>query len=259
MVIGALIGFILAILGYNSVINPNAGRTSVFFIGMAVFFGAVLGRILSSRWANSRIRKITALLYQQGRPQEFVDRFSPIVKKTPDNVVEYVDGSVKLAYAYEAMGEFEKGLSVLKAVDTEKLKLHKLAGTSLLENQKLKLYLLMEDIEKAEEQLERVKELQETATGRAATLAKNLQECVKLGDNWLKCLKGEVGDSAYIKEEVDLSGNRIHKSEMLVLLSRMKRLEGDNDEAMEYLKEAVSVGKDLYGGREAERLLAQLS
>ncbi len=253
MLAGAVIGFVLAVLNYDS-ISQRGGYAAVFFIALFVMIGIIIGRVVSSRLANRRVRKLTSLLYQEGKPQEFLDKFKPIADKIPNNVVEYVDARVKMAYAYEGLGEFEKGLQIVEALEPEKLKLHMLAGTSLTENQKMRLYLLTEDLEQSEHQLERLKELQQEAEGRANTLARNLAECVKLAENWLNFLRGESYDSAYIQEEIQLAGNRIHKSEMQILLARMRRSEGQEEAAKQLLKEAAESGEGLYGGRRARQL-----
>ncbi len=253
MLVGAVIGFVLAVLNYDS-ISQKGGYAAVFFIALFVMIGIIIGRVVSSRLANRRVRKLTSLLYQEGKPQEFLDKFKPIADKIPNNVVEYVDARVKMAYAYEGLGEFEKGLQIVEALEPEKLKLHMLAGTSLTENQKMRLYLLTENLEQSEHQLERLKELQQEAEGRANTLARNLAECVKLAENWLNFLRGESYNPDYIQEEVQLAGNRIHKSEMQILLARMRRSEGQEEAAKQLLKEAAESGEGLYGGRRARQL-----
>lgn len=252
---GGLAGFLLGVLNYNGLILPFAGATSIFFIALLAIIGVVLGRILASVWANRRIRALTALLYQECRPGEFLERFSPIVKKTPDTAVEYIDGNVKLAYACEALGEFDKGLAILSALQPEKLKMHQLVGTALIENQKMRLYLLKEETENAARQLEVLKDLAKLAEGRAKTLTENLLQCVRLAENWIKALQGEPGDTSYIREEIDLAGNRIHKSEMMILLARMKRLERKEEEAAALLREAEVVGRGLYAAQKAGQLL----
>ncbi len=254
MVGGGLLGFLLALLNYAG-LSERGSYATVFLIAMYVFAGVIVGRVASSFFANRRVKAMTALLYQEGKPAEFLEKFEPLSDKVPDNVVEYVDAKNKVAYAYEALGEFEKGLAVVDALKPEELKLHSLAGTSLTENQRMRFYLLSGEIEKAEGQLERLKELQEEAEGRANTLAKNLQECVRLAGNWLNFLKGEEYDSAYIEEEIRYAGNRIHKSEMQLLLARMNHAEGREEPARALLQEAAETGAGLYAGAEATKLL----
>lgn len=256
MLAGAVIGFLLAVLNYDS-ISKKGGYAAVFFIALFVMIGIIIGRVVSSRWANRKVRRMTSLLYQEGKPREFLEKFEPVAAKIPGNVVEYVDARVKMAYAYEGLGEFEKGIQIVEALKPDELKLHMLAGTALTENQKMRLYLLTEDMEKSESQLAKLRELKEEAEGRANTLAKNLAECVKLAENWLNYLKEEPYDSAYIQEEINLAGNRIHKSEMQLLLAGMRYREGQKEAAAQLLKEALKSGADLYGGRRAGELLKE--
>lgn len=278
MAAGAAIGFLIAALGYGG-IRAGASYADVFVIALFVFVGVVVGRIFAGFWAKRKLARMSALLYQEGKPEEFLARFTPVVEKTPRQTVEYVDGRVKLAYAWEALGDFEKGLAMLKGLEPENLRLHSLVGTALVENQRMRLYLLMEDLEKAAAQLERLRELREETVGRSSTLAQNLGQCVRLAENWLGFLKGEEWDTAYIREEASLAANPVHKAEMLLLLARMERGEEEldksqdeaaetsgssgaagsslqqKDEAAGLLKEAAQLGKGLYAAREAERLL----
>lgn len=256
MAAGAAIGFLFVFFNFNS-LRTRGTYAVLFLAALYIFLGVVVGRLLSSFWANRRIKKLTALLYQQGKPEEFLKQFTPIANRIPKDVVEYVDAQNKVAYAYEALGEFEKGLAIVDALKPEELKLHSLAGMSLTENQRMRFYLLMEDLERADGQLEKLRELKETAEGRAKTLAGNLKECVKLAENWLNFLKEETFDPVYIEEEIQYAGNRIHKSEMQLLLARMRRAAGEEEAARKLLNEAAESGEGLYAGTEAGRLLEE--
>lgn len=218
--LGALAGFLLAVLlcrGYMAR-QPVFGRA--FVVALPAFAGAVIGRILAARAASVKLKGILDILYEDDEPERFFDIFEPFVKRIPDTNVEYIDGMVKLAYACEAMGEFDRGLRLLEGLEPERLRLHALAGKAILLNQRLCLYLLSENLPGGEEILSDLQELAKTAERRAPSLAANLRECIRLADNWMKVLKKEPADTAYLREEASLAKNRIHKREMESLLAR---------------------------------------
>ncbi len=253
MALGALIGF-LAMSGAPAWLAFQAGYIRGFLVVLAVFAGAVIGRLLSAVLATRRIARITALLYQEGKPELFIEKFAGILKKTPENTAEYVDGSNKMAYAWEALGEFDQGLKILAGLKPEKLRLHSLSCLSLTTNQRLRLYLLKEDTVLAGEELARLAGFGRQARDRAPALADNLKECVYLGENWLRILTGQKADEEYLRQEIALAKNRIHKGEMLTVLGRYLQQEGRTGEAKELFKEACVCGRGLYAGRLAEEL-----
>ena len=252
VILGALAGLALAELTAGV-----PGYFKLFFLLLPMLFGAVVARIAAGRWANKRLKQIYGLLYTEVKPQEFLASFAPLVEKVPDITIEYVDGKNKLAYAHEALGQFEEAMACIADVDTEKLKLHQLGGMAITCNQKLRLQLLQEDAEAARETLEQLRTIGEAALVRAPALGKNTMECVRLAENWLAALEEEPADEAYLLEEVNLSKNRIHKSEMLLVLAYVYRNLGDNTRWEETLLEAMTEGRGLYAEGRAKALLTE--
>lgn len=226
MAAGAALGLILAAASYQGVLAPLAGYTSVFIIGLFAFVGVILGRVLASVWANRRLIRLRGLLYSEGDPQSFLDQFGPLVTKVPTGTIEYVDGIHHLAYAWEALGQYDKALELLSRVHPETLKLHALVGCATVENQKLRLYLLKKETESAKAQLKSLKELQNTAAARAPSVGANLKECIRLAEIWLRTLdekpRFEPEDRTYIEEEISLAKNQFHREEMEQLLAQMQ-------------------------------------
>lgn len=257
VILGALAGLALAVLFFEQLTVGVPGYFKLFFLLLPMLFGAVVARIAAGRWANKRLKQIYGLLYTEVKPQEFLASFAPLVEKVPDITIEYVDGKNKLAYAHEALGQFEEAMACIADVDTEKLKLHQLGGMAMTCNQKLRLQLLQEDAEAARETLEQLRTIGEAALVRAPALGKNTMECVRLAENWLAALEGEPADEAYLLEEVNLSKNRIHKSEMLLVLAYVYRNLGDNTRWEETLLEAMTEGRGLYAEGRAKALLTE--
>ena len=257
LMVGALAGLAVAVGFFPQITAGIPGYFKLFFLLLPMLFGAVVARIAAGRWANNRLKRIYGLLYTEVKPQEFLDAFAPLVEKVPDITIEYVDGKNKLAYAYEAMGQFEEAMACIADVDTEKLKLHQLGGMAMTCNQQLRLQLLQEDAEAARESLAQLRNIGEAALVRAPALGKNTMECVRLAENWLAALEGEPADEAYLQEEINLSRNRIHKSEILLVLARVYRNMGDTARWEETLLEAMTQGRGLYAEGKARSLLAE--
>lgn len=227
MAAGALLGLTAAAVCYRGLIEPAAGYTSLFVAALMVFAGVVAGRLLSVRQAGRRLKGYLKILYQEGDGERFLREFSPVVEHTPAHTAEYVDGVHHLAYAWEALGEYDRGLALLEGLEPEKLKLHRLASCAVVENQKMRLHLLREDIAAAEEALKRLRALKEEAQGRAPAVEKGVEGCIRLGEIWLRAASGEVcftqEDRDYIREERDLAGNPVHRREMEGLLSKLEK------------------------------------
>ncbi len=102
-----------------------------------------------------------------------------------------------------------------------------------------------------------LRSLKTTASGRAPALADQLGNCLDLYRVWLQVIRGEDADRSYLREEIDLSKNRIHKSEMQLLLARAEYAAGDPETARTLLLEAADTGRGLYAGEKAEELLSR--
>lgn len=255
MALGTLAGFLAMSGAGRAWLASQAGYIQGFLMILAVFMGAVAGRLGSAFLATRRIARITVLLYQEGQPELFMEKFAGILRKTPKNTAEYVDGSNKMAYALEALGKFDRAMEIVDGLKPEELGLHSLSCQALTANQRLRLYLLKGDTVLAGEELVRLAGFWQQAGGRAPMLAANLKECVYLGENWLKVLMGQKADEEYLRQEIAFAKNRIHKGEMLILLGRYLRQEGRAEEAKELFREACACGEGLYAGRLAEGLL----
>lgn len=250
---GAFAGLAVGLLTYGKL---QAGYGDIFFASLMIFAGVVAGRILSSVWANYKLSRITAVLYRECKPEEFMDIFSPVVQRTPRGTAEYIDGRNKLAYACEAMGDFRRGLEFLEGLEeSAKPHLHALSCQALTINQRLKLQLLMEDQEGAKESKKQLEDLRETAQRRVPLLASNLTQCLRLAEIWLAVWQGTPADEEYLAAEILLAKNRIHKSEMQLLMARALLNRGDEKGARKKLEEASETGKGLYAGRKSQQLL----
>lgn len=227
MAAGAVLGFLTAAVCYRGLIEPAAGYASLFVAALMVFAGVVAGRLLSVWQAGKRLKGYLGILYKEGDPERFLREFSPVVERTPAHTAEYVDGVRHLAYAWEAMGEYGRGLELLEELKPEKLRLHRLVSCAAVENQRMRLYLLREDAAAAKERLEGLRRLQEAAAERAPLVGSNLRECIRLGEIWLRAARGEKDfsreDRDYIREEMELAGNPVHRREMEDLLSRLEK------------------------------------
>lgn len=256
MLLGAALGFGVAIVFYEQLTASVPGYFRMFFVLLPGACGAVIGRIYAGFWANRKLREYNALLYVQVQPEQFLQVFGPLVAKAPKDNIAYIDGCNKLAYACEALGRFEDAMGYLDPLEPEKLKHHTLGALATTCNSLARLYLLQGNLEEAENAVERLRAVSEAAMERAPMLGRNTQECVRLYENWLLVLKEQPTDEAYLTEEIELSKNRIHKSEIQLVLARAMANRGNQTEADELLLEALSTGKGLYAEHQARKLLS---
>ena len=256
MLLGGTLGLIAAVLMQGSLAVP--GYIRMFFLLLPVMLGIVIGRIAAGFWANGKLRQLQAILYEQVRPEEFLNTFAPIVEQTPVETIAYVDGCVKLAYAYEALGQFDKAMDCVTPLHPEKLKHHTLGGMAITCSQKTRLLLLQEKTGEAAICLQSLRAIADTATERAPALGRSTRECVRLYENWLSVLCGQPADEAYLAEEVQLAKNRIHQSEIQLVLAQAAVNRGDTAQARRLLVDAQASGSGLYAERRAGELLSDM-
>ena len=252
---GAIVSLILVLPLYKEWLPQQEFYMKAFYLAVPVFAGIAAGRIFSGWWAGKRLSKIETVLYQELNPEGFIRIFLPLVEQTPKETAEYVNGRVKLSYAYGILGNFEEGRKQIDRLQPEKLKLHVIAAASLVANQMVKISLWSDDRETAEKYLEELKELRDAAAGRAKSLAESLKNCIRLNEVWIDFISGKAIDDAYVEEEMNLSVNRAYRCEMQLLLGKMKLKKGDLQAAEEMLRPLARLDKELYFSREAARLL----
>ena len=258
-ILGALLGLAAAVLFWEQITASIPGYFRMFFLILPGALGAILGRLYASVWANKKLRQYNELLYVKVEPARFLEVFAPLVQKAPKDNIAYVDGCNKLAYAHEALGQFDEAMGCISTLEPEKLKLHALGGIAMTCNQQLRLLLLQEKLEEAREVLQQLRNVAEVAMARAPMLGRNTNECVRLYENWLLVLEGQPADESYLEEEIRLSKNRIHKSEIQLVLAKACENRGDMVQADELRLEALTTGKDLYAERRARELLGAVS
>ena len=221
------------------------------------FLGIIFSRILSAGYANRKLREMYRKLYAETKPQEFIDLFTPRLSQVPQNLAEYMDGRVRLSFAEEALGHFDRALELLADLRPEELKLHTLTASSLVVNQRAGIFLLEKDTAAAAEQIEDLKELRKMAEKRAATLASNLTQCIRLGEARIRAAEGAMTeeDEKYLQEEIRLSTNVIHQKEMQLALAEGYLLTDRQAEAEALLKEITAERSGLWTEEAADRYL----
>lgn len=255
MLLGAALGLLIAVFGLGGVIGAQVVYIRLFLIALCMLAGVVLGRLLSAVWATVRLRKLNGILYGRCDPEAFLGAFEKVAKNVPAGTVEQVDAQTKIAYACEALGKVDEGLRAMEGLKPRELKLHALQCTALVENQRMRLYLLGEDAEAASSQLKVLEELQQVAEKRAPALGTQLGECVRLGRCWLNILLDEECDLDYIRSQIAASQNRIHKAEMQLLLGYALRSCGLDLDSREAFVGAAETAPDLYAAKRAKQEL----
>lgn len=218
-------------------------------------FGACAGRLFSGIWANKQMEKYNALLFKQGDPGKFLEVFTPIVERTGENTIEYVDGCNKLAYAWEAKGDFEKAWSYIGALNPRKVKRDGMGGVAATYSNRVRVLLLQEKREEAKAALEELRLVSEAAMYQSAALGKSTENRIRLYESWLRILDGEPGDEEFLEIEIDRALNPINKSEVQLLLALSCENRGDQAAAEELRMDAMTTGAGLWTGEKARELL----
>lgn len=254
---GAAAALLLVFPLYKNWLPQQEFYMKAFYLAVPVFAGIAVGRVFSGWWAGKRLSRMDSVLYHELNPKGFIESFLPRVEGTPKETAEYVNGRVKLAYAYGLLGDFEESRKQMEGLHPENLHLHALAAASLMANQMVKTSLWSDDRETAENYMEILKSLRDAASERAKTLAESLKNCIRLNEVWIDFVSGKSIDDSYVEEEMNLAVNRAYRTEMQLLLGKMKLEKGDLQAAEKLLEPLAELGKELYPAREAARLLGK--
>ena len=123
-------------------------------------------------------------------------------------------------------------------------------------NQKANLWILRKDFLAAQDQIDDLKHLSELAHKRAKMLETNLNAQIRLHEARIAAAKGDANaDIDYLKEEIDLSTNQIHKKEMQLELAEYYLRTGKKDEGIKTLREILENPISLYTEKRARELL----
>ena len=258
---GAAAGLLFAILFYRgNIITGTTDVVRVFYTALAVIIGILIGRITAARLAVKKLQELHAILYRDTKPQEFIDRFTPVLEQVPHELAEYADGAVKLAFAEEALGQFDAGLTRLNALNLSEMKLHSLGASALVENQKARLNLFSGRSADLEQNIGKLREFSTLSEKRSPSLSKNLKECLRLLESGSKAREGQASpeDLSYLAEEVSLSSNRIHKKEMQLLLAEHFCISGEKEKAADLLASITAEPFGLWSEKRAKELRSAL-
>lgn len=245
ILLGAVLGFAAAWL-----MEKGIGAMVLFTV-----LGGGVGRFLCGIWANKQIDRWNELLFRKGEPEKFLEIFLPVMERTAKGCLEYVDGSNKLAYAWEALGDFDRAWDCLSALEPERLKARDMDGLITTYSNRVRLQLLMENVNGAEAGLEKLRTASQKAMAKNKRLGHAGMHYAKLYENWLLILRGEEADVQFIEEEIKLSNNRIRSSELQLVLAKAYTDDGDDVMAEELLLDAMSTGVGLWAERKARELL----
>ena len=248
----ALIMLLGAVLGALAGWYFNRGA---FAFALTLAMGLVISWYLSIYLANKQVDKWNEILFRRGEPEAFMQAFAPALEQTAKDSLEYVDGHNKMAYAWEALGEFDKAWDCLSGLAPEKLKGSKIDGLVTTYSNRTRIQLLREDLEGAAAALDALRSASELAMLKNKRLGNAGLHYVRLYENWLLVLKEELSDDDFIAEEIKLSSNRIRNSELQLVLAKSYADQGEDELAQEMLLDAVTTGTGLWTEKKARELL----
>lgn len=257
MLLSAVLGGVLGLVYFHGQILANPDKTAVFVWALWVFAGIILGRLLASILANKRLQVVQKQLYTDADPAGFLQNFEEVNARVPKNLAEYANGQHWISFAKEALGDFEGAWDAVKDLKPDELRIHALTSSALIVNQKANLQILRGDLEAASFQIEDLKKLKEVSEKRAARLAENLAQQIRVHEARIAAAEGRAdADIPYLEEEIQYAGNVIYRKEMQLTLAEYALRTGDQEKARAYLHDIIADRKGLYTEKRADDLLA---
>lgn len=257
MLLGAVLGGVLGLIYFHGQILNNPDKTTVFVWALWIFAGVIAGRLLAAMLANKRLQAVQKQLYTDADPAGFLQNFEEVNARVPKNLAEYANGQHWVSFAKEALGDFEGAWDAVKDLKPDELRIHALTSSALIVNQKANLQILRGDLEAASFQIEDLKKLKEVSEKRAARLAENLAQQIRVHEARIAAAEGRAdADIPYLEEEIQYAGNVIYRKEMQLTLAEYALRTGDQEKARAYLHDIIADRKGLYTEKRADELLA---
>lgn len=257
MLLGAVLGGVLGLIYFHGQILNNTDKTTVFVWALWIFAGVIIGRLLAAMLANKRLQAVQKQLYTDADPAGFLQNFEEVNARVPKNLAEYANGQHWVSFAKEALGDFEGAWDAVKDLKPDELRIHALTSSALIVNQKANLQILRGDLEAASFQIEDLKKLKEVSEKRAARLAENLAQQIRVHEARIAAAEGRAdADIPYLEEEIQYAGNVIYRKEMQLTLAEYALRTGDQEKARVYLHDIIADRKGLYTEKRADELLA---
>lgn len=257
MLLGAVLGGVLGLIYFHGQILNNPDKTTVFVWALWIFAGVIIGRLLAAMLANKRLQAVQKQLYTDADPAGFLQNFEEVNARVPKNLAEYANGQHWISFAKEALGDFEGAWDAVKDLKPDELRIHALTSSALIVNQKANLQILRGDLEAASFQIEDLKKLKEVSEKRAARLAENLAQQIRVHEARIAAAEGRAdADIPYLEEEIQYAGNVIYRKEMQLTLAEYALRTGDQEKARAYLHDIIADRKGLYTEKRADELLA---
>lgn len=257
MLLGAVLGGVLGLIYFHGQILNNTDKTTVFVWALWIFAGVIAGRLLAAMLANKRLQAVQKQLYTDADPAGFLQNFEEVNARVPKNLAEYANGQHWVSFAKEALGDFEGAWGAVKDLKPDELRIHALTSSALIVNQKANLQILRGDLEAASFQIEDLKKLKLVSEKRAARLAENLAQQIRVHEARIAAAEGRAdADIPYLEEEIQYAGNVIYRKEMQLTLAEYALRTGDQEKARAYLHDIIADRKGLYTEKRADELLA---
>ena len=257
MLLGAVLGGVLGLIYFHGQILNNPDKTTVFVWALWIFAGVIIGRLLATMLANKRLQAVQKQLYTDADPAGFLQNFEEVNARVPKNLAEYANGQHWVSFAKEALGDFEGAWDAVKDLKPDELRIHALTSSALIVNQKANLQILRGDLEAASFQIEDLKKLKLVSEKRAARLAENLAQQIRVHEARIAAAEGRAdADIPYLEEEIQYAGNVIYRKEMQLTLAEYALRTGDQEKARAYLHDIIADRKGLYTEKRADELLA---
>jgi tetratricopeptide (TPR) repeat protein len=194
--------------------------------------------------------RFLALLFNAQQPGEFVRLYAPLTEaKSLRRNVRFTMKSY-LACAYEAMGKYDKALSVLDSMPEQK-KSRQCQAQAIIDAQRCGVYLSMG---KTDEAKQKYQDLQSSGSGTVREQTMELLRIrIAIADG-----KNTKKDEAYVLLAISKAATLLQKNELKLLLGRIYAQIGEPELSAAYLREVSACPKELHITADAKNELARI-
>ncbi len=234
----------------------------IALIAMLIVGGLFIAAAQYINAANAHNRQLNRL-YNQLDVDGFLKEYEPHLTQSPKNPQLYIMIRMHLSNAYTAQGRFEDAINLLTSTPIKECKKHEqtLMNRFAVTSNLCYCAEQMGDLDAAKKYLDELhgykKELEEIQQTKKPK--QRMAFSCELNDQCMQLLSTGKCDIQALKTQVQQNNTQqLHRVTTSLWIARAYLAEQNRREAENILQQIVKLAPDLYPGREAARMLAEL-
>ena len=234
----------------------------IALIAMLIVGGLFIAAAQYINAANAHNRQLNRL-YNQLDVDDFLKEYEPHLTQSPKNPQLYIMIRMHLSNAYTAQGRFEDAINLLTSTPIKECKKHEqtLMNRFAVTSNLCYCAEQMGDLDAAKKYLDELhgykKELEEIQQTKKPK--QRMAFSCELNDQCMQLLSTGKCDIQALKTQVQQNNTQqLHRVTTSLWIARAYLAEQNRREAENILQQIVKLAPDLYPGREAARMLAEL-